>query len=128
MKRRSHLGFTIVELMVATSVAMIVLGVGVPSFVGIVRSNQTVTEINDLAGALNLARSEAIGRGVEVTIAPLVGTDWSTGWAVGIDTRVSQKTKSGSDRKAQQWPRYVFLAFVVLSIILAATMHAMNSN
>ncbi len=43
-------------------------------------------------------------------------------WAVGIDTRVSQKSKSGDDRKAQRWPRYVFVVFVLLSIILTATM------
>lgn len=44
-------------------------------------------------------------------------------WAVGIDTRMSQKSKSGDDRKAQRWPRLVFLLFVILSIVLAATMH-----
>jgi uncharacterized hydrophobic protein (TIGR00271 family) len=49
-------------------------------------------------------------------------------WAVGIDTRVAQKSKSGDDRKAQLWPRYVFVVFVVLSIVLAATMHAMNGS
>ena len=42
-------------------------------------------------------------------------------WAVGIDTRVSQKSKSGDGRKAQLWPRYVFVVFVLLSIVLAAT-------
>lgn len=44
-------------------------------------------------------------------------------WAVGIDTRTNRKSKSGNDRKAQLWPRLVFWIFVVLSIILAATMH-----
>lgn len=43
-------------------------------------------------------------------------------WAVGIDTRVGKKSKSGDGRRAQQWPRYVFVVFVLLSVVLAATM------
>jgi type IV fimbrial biogenesis protein FimT len=85
MNIKRRLGFTIIELMVAISVAMIVLGIGVPNFVGIIRSNDTVAEVNDLATALNLARSEAVGRGVEVMITPRSGSDWTTGWIVGID-------------------------------------------
>ena len=53
-------------LAVAIAVAMIVLGVGIPNFAALVRSNSTVAEVNNLVTAIHLARSEAVGRGVEV--------------------------------------------------------------
>ena len=84
--------------MITIAVAAIVLGVGVPNFVSLVQSNRTVTEVNNLVAAIHLARSEAVGRGVEVRIAPqdLGGTTgtcptaacisgWVSGWIVGID-------------------------------------------
>ncbi len=86
MNIKRQLGFTIIELMASITVAMIVLGVGVPSFVDIVRSNDAITDVNHLVTAVNLARSEAVGRGVEVTIVPQSGNDWTTGWVVGIDS------------------------------------------
>ena len=86
MNIKRQIGFTIIELMMTITVAMIVLGIGVPNFISIVRSNDTITEVNHLATALNLARSEAVARGIEVTIVPQSGTDWTTGWLVGIDS------------------------------------------
>ena len=85
MNTSHQTGFTIIELMLAIAVATITLAIGVPSFVDLVRNNAAVTEVNDLVSALNLARSEAAGRGVDITVAPLSGTDWSSGWVVGID-------------------------------------------
>ena len=86
MENKRQSGFTIVELMVAIAVAMIVLGVGIPNFAALVRSNSTVAEVNNLVTAIHLARSEAVGRGVEVTIVPQSGVDWTSGWIVGIDS------------------------------------------
>ena len=85
MTNQQQSGFTLVELMVALTVAMIVLGAGLPNFVGLVRSNHAVTDVNNLVTAIHLARSEAVGRGVEVTIVPQSGVDWTSGWIVGID-------------------------------------------
>jgi Tfp pilus assembly protein FimT len=39
-----------------------------------------VTEVNTFVADLNLARSEAIARNTFVTVKPLSGTDWHTGW------------------------------------------------
>lgn len=111
MKSESQCGFTLVELLLTTSVAMVLLGVGVPSFVGIVRTNETVTAVNELAGALNLARSEAIGRGVEITVAPRSGTDWTTGWAVGIDTDEDNVFPEAGEPVLRSFPAVTSLAF-----------------
>lgn len=50
-------------------------------------------------------------------VAIVLGTA-ITFWAVGISSRVSKDRRS-----AQAWPRYLFLAFVVLSLMLAMEMY-----
>ena len=86
METRRKRGFTIIEMMLTVVVAMIVLDFGVPNFLNLIRSNATVTAVNNLATALNLARSEAVARGVEVIITPQAGNDWTSGWVVGVDS------------------------------------------
>ena len=78
-------GFNIIELMITIAIAGIVLAVGVPSFRQFVNENKTATEVNNLITALNLARGEAITRGVDVDVIPIVPGDWTQGWGVGID-------------------------------------------
>ena len=82
MKKRS--GFTLVELMVTVTVAAILLMVGVPSFISIIRSNNTVAQANHLVTSLNLARSEAIKRGMQVTVGR-TGAEWEDGWRIFTD-------------------------------------------
>jgi type IV fimbrial biogenesis protein FimT len=82
-------GFTIVELMITVVIAGIVLAFGVPNFRQFMTENRTVTHVNNLITALNLARGEAITRGVVVDVRPLVAGDWTDGWVVGNDANNS---------------------------------------
>ena len=59
------LGFTLLELMVTITVAAMVLGLGVPSFVDLIRNNRAATNVNELLTAFSIARSESIKRGSE---------------------------------------------------------------
>ena len=77
-------GFTLVELMVTLIVASILLAVGVPSFVGMLRNNRTATMANEMVTTLNLARSEAIRRGLQVTVRKS-GAEWENGWSIFSD-------------------------------------------
>lgn len=85
-------GFTLMELIITVAIAAIVLAIGVPSFQGIMRNNRAATQANEIIGALNLARSEAVKRGRRVSLCPssngtgCSGTDWSSGWIVFVDT------------------------------------------
>lgn len=55
-------GFTLLELMVTLAVLGIFLGIAVPSFQSSLTNSRLTTAANDLVGALQAARSEAIKR------------------------------------------------------------------
>jgi type IV fimbrial biogenesis protein FimT len=82
----NELGFTLLELMITVAIAAILLGIAIPSFIGSIRSNRLTASANDLVTALNVARSEAVKRGRNVTVASKNGTtNWKDGWDVFID-------------------------------------------
>ena len=86
-------GFTLLELMTAIAVLAILLGIGVPAFNGMIRASQIAAEASDMVTALNLARSEALKRGVRVSVCAAAEDlascsdepDWSRGWIVFDD-------------------------------------------
>lgn len=80
-------GFTLIELMVTIVVAGVLLGIGVPGFVSIINNNRLTTSANELVATLNLARSEAVKRGVQVTVRRKGSTTqvWDNGWNVFVD-------------------------------------------
>ena len=67
-------------------VAAIVLALAVPSFTDIIKNNRLITQANELVTALNIARSEAIKRSVNIDVASTNNSsDWSGGWTVEIN-------------------------------------------
>lgn len=93
MERTFQTGFTMIELLVAVAVAAILLGVGVPSFVEIVREGRVSSQYTGLVGALYLARSEAIKGSDDVVVCARASdtscsndpADWKNGWIVYAD-------------------------------------------
>jgi type IV fimbrial biogenesis protein FimT len=61
-------GFTLIELLITLAVLAIVLAFAVPSFTNLIENSRVTTQTNNLLAAVNLARSEAVKRGVEVSI------------------------------------------------------------
>ena len=59
---RHDRGFTLVELMITLAVAVVLIMIAVPSFKTLTLSNKLTTTANDIVGALNIARMEAIKR------------------------------------------------------------------
>ncbi len=85
-------GFTLVELMVTLAIAIILLSVGIPSFTGTIENSRLTTAANKLITATNLARSEAIKRGVRITTCKssngsscAASGDWAQGWITFTD-------------------------------------------
>jgi type IV fimbrial biogenesis protein FimT len=76
-------GFTLVELMITLAVAAVLLTVAVPSFQAVFQNNRLVSQVNELVTAINLARNEAIKRGVNVTLRAETG-GFQNGWCVNL--------------------------------------------
>lgn len=101
MNNKRISGFTLVELMVTVSIVALVLTMGVPSFQSSVRANRLTTTANEFLAALSFARSEAVKRGISVTLCKSVDKDvdapnylarcstattgYESGWIVFVD-------------------------------------------
>lgn len=92
-------GLSLIELLVAMSIAVILLTIGVPSFVDMITSNTATSYANDLLADLNYARSEAITRGDQVVVCKgtataansvCTGGEWENGWKVFVDCNNDQ--------------------------------------
>ena len=63
-------GFSFIELITTLSVATVLLAIGVPSFQTLTQSNRMTTAVNNVVVHLNLARSEAVKRGIDIVLCP----------------------------------------------------------
>jgi type IV fimbrial biogenesis protein FimT len=87
-------GFTLLEMMITVTIAGILLAVAIPSYQNIIGNSRLAAQANTLVNALTQARSEALKRGLPVTVCAAVGdpeltstpsctTSTSAGWANG---------------------------------------------
>jgi type IV fimbrial biogenesis protein FimT len=87
MRRIQRSGFTLVELLVTIVIAAILMAVAVPSFNTFVAGQRIKTASFDLSSSLIYARSEALKRNANVTLASATG-GWQNGWALNTGTTV----------------------------------------
>lgn len=83
--RHTSRGFTLIELMVVITIAGVMLGIGVPSFKSFIAGQRVKTAAGDFSNAAIYARSEAIKRNAEVSLAAAAG-GWKNGWSVKAGT------------------------------------------
>ncbi len=94
-------GFTVIELLVTMALAGILLMVAVPGFQSMIQNSRLTTQAGEFMSALYLARSEAIKRGVRVTLCKSSNIesksmsctkdgDWSQGWIVFVENSGSE--------------------------------------
>ena len=99
--RKRSAGFTLTELLVVIAIIAVLSVIAIPSYKSITAQDRMASELNDLNGDIELARSAAIKQGVTVTICasatatanpPAViptcsasATGWNAGWIVFTD-------------------------------------------
>ncbi|MEQ1622410.1 MAG: GspH/FimT family pseudopilin [Methylococcales bacterium] len=104
---KNNAGFTLIELMVTVAIAAVIMGVAIPSFTDLIARNRMTANANELITALNLARSEAVKRGMSVTVRKVDnksstkksnGANWEDGWDVFTDVDDDGEFDAGNDQ------------------------------
>ena len=81
--------FTLLELIVTLAIAIILMGIAVPSFSDSIVRNRIASNVNNLLGAIHTARSEAIKLGTDIELCVKNATNdgcadggWGQGWLI----------------------------------------------
>jgi type IV fimbrial biogenesis protein FimT len=88
--KNNQSAFTLIELLITLSLALILSGLALPSFKDILEDTKLTTQIDDLAKTLRYSRATAINENNKVTICPTDDThtcisDWSLGYMSFVD-------------------------------------------
>ena len=94
-------GFTIVELMITVALVAITSSIAAPPLYNMTLDNRRASNVNELVGQLQYARSEAITRNSDVVVCPSAGkeeceeTPWESGWIVFADPNGNASVDAG---------------------------------
>lgn len=88
-------GFTLIEIMVSLAVLGVLIAIAIPSFSNTINRYRINTIRDELTASLQMARSEAIRRGVQIIIVRKTvncvfdmpdSQDWHCGWHLVVDS------------------------------------------
>lgn len=82
---KTQRAFTLTELMITIAVAAILMAIALPNMRYTIFDNRITSKTNELIGALNFARTEAITRRRLIQVQPVTvtsGNEWGAGWKI----------------------------------------------
>lgn len=82
--KKRQVGFTIIELMVALTIASVMMFFALPAFNDFTTQRRMTSNVNLLISGISLARSEATRRGADVTLQRTDTTDDTNEWGGGF--------------------------------------------
>jgi type IV fimbrial biogenesis protein FimT len=104
-KRSNHaLGFTLIELLLGICLLCLIMTFAVPTYGHWIASRQLANHAEFLAETLNLARSEAVKRGLRVNLCKTIdhhqcadAGGWQSGWIMFVDANKSGEIDAAED-------------------------------
>ena len=104
MKLRLRIsGFTLIELMIGLVVLVVLIAIGVPGMQSMIHSSRLSSAANEVSGALQVARAEALRRNRTVVLCrsdnltDCASGDVWTGWLVFVDADNDGVVDSGEE-------------------------------
>lgn len=104
MKHQISNGFTFIELLIALTVAAIMLSIAIPNYNTLMMNKRITTQANSFLSSVALARSEALKRVDRVTVCKssdgqicTTTGGWEQGWIVFVDSNSSGTVNTGED-------------------------------
>ena len=88
-------GFTIIEVMVSLAVLTVLIAIAIPTFSNTIKRYRITAIRDELTASLQMARSEAIRRGVQIIVMRNTvncifdmpdSQDWHCGWRLVVDS------------------------------------------
>lgn len=74
-----------IELLVVVAMIALLLTLAAPSFSAMRINQKLAAASNELYASVLQARNEALSLNRRVTVEPITGTDWKTGWRIYVD-------------------------------------------
>lgn len=96
-------GLTLIELLVTLSILAVLIAMAAPNFRTAIENNEITTLNDKILTSMRFARSEAIGRGIPITVcfsndeATCSGTTWTDGWIIFTDANAGRTVNVGTD-------------------------------
>ena len=92
-------GFSLIELLVVIAIAGIFTAIAIPSFSESIQNSRVKELSSNFSFSLYLAQSEAVKRGVQVSIEPKQssGNEWQNGWNVFVDPNANGVLDKGEE-------------------------------
>lgn len=97
--KKCYSGFSLIEMIVTIAIAAILAMLAAPSMKEGIANSKTKELSSEFIAALNLAQSEAIKRGIQVSIDPVLtsGNQWKTGWNLFEDPNANGVQDAGEE-------------------------------
>lgn len=116
-------GFSLIELMIVIAIVGIIAAGSMELFTSLTQSQRVRSASFEMYSTLAIARSEALKRGVNVTVFPVDDADWSLGWEIWYPDSTSpddMPDASGKGRMIRSQAKVQEVVFTTSSTPLAS--------
>jgi type IV fimbrial biogenesis protein FimT len=120
--RAKSAGFTLIELLVAVMVLIVLVGLGMPSFLQMLRNSEMRAAAEGVANGLQRARAEAVSKNAKIQFVLGSGTSWTVDYV----TKPVSTDPVIDSRESNEGSPHALLVAVAADLSTAATTVTFN--